>query len=131
MIFSIMISNCSNLLHMRNLQEHVKKAFCYQKSDLKIFENSRPSPSNFKSFSLSLEQFFLTVGQNNFANKIPNRTHLCVNDDNCNVSLGAIRPKSEVFLSIRSVRPSFLRDSNMSKLPFILNFGILTLTISS
>ena len=27
--------------------------------------------SNFKSFSQSLEQFFLTVGQNNFGNKIP------------------------------------------------------------
>ena len=26
---------------------------------------------NFKSFSPSLEQFFLTVGQNNFGNKIP------------------------------------------------------------
>ena len=68
---------------MRNLQEQVKKAFCYQKlfwpftvwinfsSDLKIFANSRPSASNFKTFSRSLEQFFLTVGQNNFGNKIP------------------------------------------------------------
>ena len=61
---------------MRNLQEQVKKAFCYQKffrpftvwincsSDLKFF-------ANFKSFSLSLEQFFFTVGQNKFGNKIP------------------------------------------------------------
>ena len=61
----------------------LKKAFCYQKlfwpftvwincsSDLKIFANSRPSVSNFKSFSRSLEHFFLTVGQNNFCNKIP------------------------------------------------------------
>ena len=32
-------------------------------SDLKIFANSRPSVSNFKSFSRSLEHFFLTVGQ--------------------------------------------------------------------
>jgi hypothetical protein len=76
-------SNCSNLLDMRNLQEQVKKAFCYQElfwpftvwincsSDLKIFTNSRPSASNIKSFSRSLEQFFLTVGQNNFGNKIP------------------------------------------------------------
>ena len=38
-------------------------------SDLKMFANSA---SNFKSFSRSLEQFFLTVGQNNFGNKIPN-----------------------------------------------------------
>ena len=75
--------NCSNLLDMRNLQEQVKKAFCYQKlfwpftvwinnpSDLKNFSNSRPSASNFKSFSQTLEQFFLTVGQNNFGNNIP------------------------------------------------------------
>ena len=40
-------------------------------SDLKTFANSWPSASNFKSFSQSLEQFFLTVGQNNFGNKIP------------------------------------------------------------
>ena len=70
------------LWDMRNLQEEVKTAFCYQKlfwpftvwincsSDLKIFENSRPSASNFKSFSRSLEQFFLTVGQYNFGNKL-------------------------------------------------------------
>ena len=70
-------------LGFRNLQEQVKKAFCYQKflgpftvwincsSDLKMFANSRPSASNFKSFSRSLGQFFLTVGQNNFGNKIP------------------------------------------------------------
>ena len=40
----------------------------------KIWETSRnklPSASNFKSFSRLLEQFFLTVGQNNFGNKIP------------------------------------------------------------
>ena len=51
----------------------VRKAFCYQKkfwpftvsmncsSDLKILTNSWPSASNFKSFSWSLKQFFLTV----------------------------------------------------------------------
>ena len=73
-IFSNLNYNCSNLWDMRNLQEQVKKAFCYQKlfwpftvwincsSDLKIFANSRPSASNFKSFSQSVEQFFLTVG---------------------------------------------------------------------
>ena len=33
-------------------------------NDLKIFENSLPLASNSKSFSKSLEQFFLTVGQN-------------------------------------------------------------------
>ena len=68
---------------MRNLQEQVKKAFCHQKlfwpfpvwincsSDLKNFANSQHSASHFKSFSRSLGQFFLTVGQNNFGNKIP------------------------------------------------------------
>ena len=40
-------------------------------SDLKIFENSRPSASNFKSFSQSLEHIFLTIGRKNFGNKIP------------------------------------------------------------
>ena len=40
-------------------------------SDLKKFATSRPSASNFKSFSQSLEHFFLTVGQNNYVNKIP------------------------------------------------------------
>ena len=37
-----------------------------------ISKNSRPpSAWNFKSLSHSLEQFFLTVGQNNFGYKIP------------------------------------------------------------
>ena len=40
-------------------------------SDLKNFANSRPSALNFKSFSRSLEQFLLTVGPNNFGNKLP------------------------------------------------------------
>ena len=41
--------------------------------DLKDFANSWPSTLNFKSLSLSrsLELFFITVGQNNFGNKIP------------------------------------------------------------
>ena len=43
----------------------------------KLFEwsqkncNSRPSASNFKKISWSLEHFFLTIGQKNFGNKIP------------------------------------------------------------
>ena len=40
-------------------------------NDLKIFANSQPSALNFKSFPQPLEQFFLTVCQNNFGNKIP------------------------------------------------------------
>ena len=70
-------------------QEQVKKAFCDQKlfwpftvwkncsSDFKNFANSLPPASNFKSFSRSLGQFFLTVGQNNFGNKIPFTDELC------------------------------------------------------
>ena len=46
-------------------------------SDLKIFANSRPSASNLKSFSRTLVHFFLTVGQNNFGNKIPFLRPLC------------------------------------------------------
>ena len=60
---------------MRKLQEPVKQAFCFknctvQISNLKTFANSQPSALHFKSFYRSLEHFFLTVGQNNFGNKI-------------------------------------------------------------
>ena len=68
---------------MRNLQEQVKKAFCYQKlfwlftvwincsSDRKILLKSEAEGREFAKVLRSLEQFFLTVGQNNFGNKIP------------------------------------------------------------
>ena len=58
--FSNLNYNCSNLLDMRNIQERIKKACCYQKlfwpftvwtncsSDCKIFANSWSSASNFK-----------------------------------------------------------------------------------
>ena len=84
MIFSNLNFNFANLLDLRNLQEQIKNAFCYQKlfwpftvqtncsSDLKSLANSGPSASNFKKISWSLEQFFLKAGQNNFCNKIPN-----------------------------------------------------------
>ena len=36
-----------------------------------FFSNSWSSALNFKRFSRSLKQFFLTVGQSNFGNKIP------------------------------------------------------------
>ena len=70
-------SNCSNILDRINLQEQVKKLFwpftvwtnCF--SGLNVFANSRPSASNVKSFFRSLEQIFLTVGKDNFSNKIP------------------------------------------------------------
>ena len=66
---------------MRNLQEQVKKAILYQKlfwpftvqincsSDLKNFAISRPSDSNFESFSSFSKTFFCS--QNIFWNKIP------------------------------------------------------------
>ena len=80
--FSNLYSNFSNSLDLRNLQEQVKKAFCYQKlfwpftavqivlviSFLQIL-GIRPRFSK-----VSLDQynnFYLTVGQNNFGNKIP------------------------------------------------------------
>ena len=58
---------------MRNLQEQLKKAFCYQKLfwpftvwiNLKNFAISGPSALNF----LITRNFFLTEGQNNFGNK--------------------------------------------------------------
>ena len=63
--------NCSYLLDMRNIQEQVKKAFCYQKLFWPFTVRINCS-SYLKKFSRSLEQFFfLTVGQNNFGNKIP------------------------------------------------------------
>ena len=40
-------------------------------SDVNFFFNFRPLDSNFKSFSRSQEQFFLTIDQNNFGNRIP------------------------------------------------------------
>ena len=60
--------NCSNLLDMRNLQEQVKKAF--QKLFWPFTVRTNCS-SVLNNFTRSLEQFLLTVGQNNFGNKIP------------------------------------------------------------
>ena len=40
-------------------------------SDLKIFANSWPSASNFQKFFSITRAIFLTLGQNNFGNKIP------------------------------------------------------------
>ena len=65
-IFSNLNSNCSNLLDLRNLQDQVKKAFCYQKLfwPFNVWTNCS---SDLKKFYQSLEQFFQTVkGQNNF-----------------------------------------------------------------
>ena len=69
---------CPNLLDKRNLQEQVKKTLCYQKLlwpftvlFIVISKNLQILGLQPRSFSRSLEQFFLTVGQNNFGNKIP------------------------------------------------------------
>ena len=73
-------------MNLRNLQEKVVLTFTVRinwSSDLKNFANSRPSVSNFKFFSRSLEQFFLTVGQNNFGNKIPLISKLICNKSKC------------------------------------------------
>ena len=81
--FSNFNSNLYNSIDMRNLQEQIKKAFCYQKlfwtftvrtncsSDLNSFLQFLSLQSRIsKILSQSLEQFFLTVGQDNFGNKI-------------------------------------------------------------
>ena len=75
-IFSIFNSNWSNLWHIRNLQEQVKNHSVTKKcSELSLFEQIvlviskffqilGLTTSNFKHFSRSLEQIFLTEGQN-------------------------------------------------------------------
>ena len=55
-----MNSNCSNLFSLRNLQEQVKKAFCYQK----LFW-----PFTVQTNCSSDRENLNTVGQNNFGNK--------------------------------------------------------------
>ena len=55
-------------------QEQLKKKHSISKIVLTFqclnkFCNSRPSASNFKSYSQSLQQLFLTVGQNNLVTK--------------------------------------------------------------
>ena len=79
--FSNLNYNCSKFWDLRNLQEQVKKTFCFENcsvrincsSDLKILQNSQPSALNLKHFSLSLDlrTIFLAVGQKNLWNKIP------------------------------------------------------------
>ena len=62
-IFFNLNLNYSNLLHLRNLQEQVEKAFCFNNcSDLSLFE--------YVVLVIS-KVFFSQLGQNNFGNKIP------------------------------------------------------------
>ena len=65
--------NCSDILDLRNLQVQVQKAFCFKNwSDLSLFEWILLVISKILGLqSRSLEQSFLTLGQNNFGNKIP------------------------------------------------------------
>ena len=80
--------DCNNTMEPKSLWSRIqifvfiRLVFCcHNCSDLlweiffANFANSRPSASNFKSFSQSLAQFFLTLGQNNFGNKIQFLSH--------------------------------------------------------
>ena len=77
-IFSNFDFNCSNLSSLRNLQEQVKKAFCYQElfwpftvwincsSDREKLLKFEAEGQEFAKWMRSLEQFIQTVnGQNN------------------------------------------------------------------
>ena len=64
-----MISNCSNSLDLKTSRNKLKK-HSVTKNCSDDLKNSQSSALNFKSFSQSLEQFFLTVRQDNFNNKI-------------------------------------------------------------
>ena len=109
---------------MRNLQEQVRKTFSYQKlfwtfkewiycsSDLKIFVNSLPSASTFKSFSWSLDQFFLTVVQTNFGSKIP---YLVIFSISLKLApdmlIFLMAPGDRVFITLQSMTPSLSASS--------------------
>ena len=66
---------------------------------------SRPSASNFKSFSRSLEQFFLTVGQDNFRNKWQCSCQLHKYSEVSNFkSTNSLKRKNKKFLQSGSTR---------------------------
>ena len=65
-----------------------------------------PSAFNFKSFSRSLEQFDLTVGQNNFENKIPFKLH--TGPKTIHVSSERILPHF-VFFTDNSIEACFIQ----------------------
>ena len=67
-IFSSLNYNCSDILDLKNFQEQVKKAFRLKNwSDLSLFQDWL----EFQKFFSITRTIFLTVGQNNFGNKIP------------------------------------------------------------
>ena len=80
-IFSLDL-NCSDLLYLRNIQEQLKKAFCYHKLfwPFTVRTNSWPSASNFKTKNLDHKNNFFSqcTVQNNFGNKIQFFTILSV-----------------------------------------------------
>ena len=89
----------------------------------KSFANSRPLASNFKTFSRSLEQFFLTVGQNNFSNKIP--ISLFTTHNNLFFLLFTILAKSHflVFL-VSCIVSSFFTFCFETSMHFLFEYGI-------
>ena len=62
-----------------------------------MFANSRSSVLNFIFFSGSLEHFFLTVGQNNFGNKIPIFILACMAFRGCLPAFGSQWDVSKLF----------------------------------
>ena len=76
-MFSNLNHDFSNKLYLRNAQEQVKKAFCFKNwFNLSLFEYLNCSSDlkfcNFSAFSLTFQNFFFTVDQNNFWHKITN-----------------------------------------------------------
>ena len=107
-------------------------------SDLKKFSNSRPSASNFKSFSRSLEQFFLTVGHNNFGNKIPfqNFYHFYKTFDHSDeklflrITLTIVKVSSFLRWAILIVFND-ARTTKLCRLDYFFNLDIFLLKIST
>ena len=83
---------------MRNLQEQIKKTFCYKTLfwPFTVWINCSSNLKNlakfsaFKCFSLSQEQFFLTAGHNNFDNKIPLNFEITASKTTCHLYLASI-----------------------------------------
>ena len=71
--FSNLNSNRSDLLDVSNRQKQVKKVFSYQELTFIVWINCFGLSFEFQKFFLITRTFFfLTVGQNNFGNKISN-----------------------------------------------------------
>ena len=77
-------------------------------SHLKLFANSRPSAKNFKSFSRSLEQLFITVGQNNFERK-------SLSFDRVNIPWKRRKPLKKIFISLCSLILDLVHQSTLQR----------------